>query len=587
MLCTPTALQPTGETRSAAMKARIVARSLAMLAAVVVAAQADDYMEDEGSCEDLLTAVECQANRNSGWCSSTHAYYVRMQTRCIKTCDIACVPVTPPPSPHRTTRPKSTQTLPPFEDDPNWCQRGTKKTGEFLCLDGTRCAGTRKSKRVGVFVKQPAEYIVYYEACCNAHGGIENCPADAHFMQNLKFIQETDADNPGSPCNDHCCVDSHQDELGVAGGNRKCPEKPVVTTSTTRTTVATSMTGGWVRDDDDDFEDDDDSTISTTTTTTTFSTTSKTKTTTSRTQTTTSRTTATTTTITETTTIVTFGTTRAKATTTTDGLDNGKNDTRTATLVSATNAPSINGTRDAPQLESSIDGSENRSSISIINGGGGSSGGGGGGSVAGGVVGSLAGIAVLAAVIFLALKRRDSALHSTAVLHPSATTSSSAVTLAENPAYSPPAAAPATSSVYDGVATVAYVAHASDTVSDAQYEIVDANSVAPRAGPSNQAGDSVSGLTFVSGTTPQRSTPLPSHDNYSGHTAAAPQSPILYAVPMADDDGAAAAESAYEVADHYHYAETSVPQYAVGVPQYAVGPAPSVDDPDRDLSGYC
>eukprot|EP00729_Bicosta_minor_P027276 gene27276-4088_t len=306
MLCTLTALQPAGETRSAAMKARIVARSLAMLAAVVVAAQADDYIAGEGSCEDLLTAIECQANRNFGYCSSAHPYYGRMQTSCIKTCDIACVPVTPPPSPHRTTRPKSTQTLPPFEDT-NWCQRGTKKTGEFLCLDGTRCAGTRKSKRVGVFVKQPAEYIVYYEACCNAHGGIENCPADAHFMQNLKFIQETDADNPGSPCNDHCCVDSHQDKLRVAGGNRKCPEKP-------------------------------------------------TKTTTSRTQTTTSRTTATTTTITETTTIVTFGTTRAKATTTTDGLDNGKNDTRTATLVPATNAPSINGTRDAPQLESSIDG---------------------------------------------------------------------------------------------------------------------------------------------------------------------------------------------------------------------------------------
>lgn len=165
-----------------------------------------------------------------------------MQTSCIKTCNVACVPVTPPPSPHRTTRPKSTQTLPPFEDDPNWCQRGTKKAGEFLCLDGTRCAGTKKSKRVNVFVTEPAEYIVYYEACCNAHGGIENCPLDAHFMQNLKFIQETDADNPGSPCNDHCCVGSHQDELGVAGGNRKCPEKPVGTTRTTTSTNTTSST---------------------------------------------------------------------------------------------------------------------------------------------------------------------------------------------------------------------------------------------------------------------------------------------------------------------------------------------------------
>lgn len=232
------------------------------------------------------------------------------------------------------------------------------------------------------------------------------------------------------------------------------------------------------------------------------------------------------------------------------------------------------------------------------------------GSVAGAVGGSLVAICVLAAVGFFAVKKKNSTPQATqatqaragsAAVQPGA----ASATLAHNPVYSPPAAAVA-------------------AASGGLYETIDDDSVASSMAPAGQAEGYE--LQAVPGTaSAQRSNPatMPSHENYSGYTVAAPKTPIVYAVPVGDDGVACAskslpshdnysgytvaaqkppivyagpvadevrttAQSVYEVAElvpaeHYvygidsDYAETAVAEYAV---------IPAVPD-DPDLSGYC
>eukprot|EP00729_Bicosta_minor_P011568 gene11568-30229_t len=186
------------------------------------------------------------------------------------------------------------------------------------------------------------------------------------------------------------------------------------------------------------------------------------------------------------------------------------------------------------------------------------------GSVAGAVGGSLVAICVLAAVGFFAVKKKNSTPQATqatqaragsAAVQPGA----ASATLAHNPVYSPPAAAVA-------------------AASGGLYETIDDDSVASSMAPAGQAEGYE--LQAVPGTaSAQRSNPatMPSHENYSGYTVAAPKTPIV-----------TTAQSVYEVAElvpaeHYvygidsDYAETAVAEYAV---------IPAVPD-DPDLSGYC